>query len=156
MTIGAARPNARRSSWIARARHRSRSTRPAGRCCGTTNGIRKSPTSRRCWAPSRTCSRYCRRRRNSPRNSVDIQAAPGESDAMAHSIFISLTHQDTPIAAALEEALHALVGADLDVKYAGGPKVGSGPKSGENWMTWIVDQVKNCDFALVLLTPASI
>ena len=36
-------------------------------------------------------------------------------------------------------------------------QVGSGPDHGDNWMTWIAEfQVKQCDFALVLLTPASI
>src|SRR4029078_10526218 len=75
---------------------------------------------------------------------------------MAHSIFISLTQQDTPIAVALQDALRELVGDALEVHFSTSRQIGSGPDHGANWITGIVDEVRHCDFALILLTPASI
>lgn len=71
-------------------------------------------------------------------------------------IFISLTSEDAPLAEALETALGALLGESVHVHYSPSHRQGRSPKSGSNWFEWIVDQVGNCDFCLVLLTPQSV
>jgi len=76
--------------------------------------------------------------------------------AMNHRIFISLTAQDKPIADALKRALQRLIGDSLDVKFSPGLAVGDGPSHGQDWFEWIVDQVEHCDFAFIVLSPASI
>ena len=74
---------------------------------------------------------------------------------MAHGIFISLTHQDTALAEALRDILQALFGDFLQVHFSTSKELEGGIRSGEDWFQWIVDKVKGCDFAFVLITPAS-
>ncbi len=75
---------------------------------------------------------------------------------MTPSIFISLTHRDTSIAEALDRALKALLGEDAAVYFSTSKELRGGIGHGENWFQWIVDKVKECDFSLVLITPASV
>ena len=76
---------------------------------------------------------------------------------MPREIFISLTEHDKPIAEALGTAFAQVFGAGLlDVKYSPSRQVGGGIASGEDWFKWIVDRVKACHFALILVTPASV
>ena len=71
-------------------------------------------------------------------------------------IFISLTSEDAPLAEALEAALGALLGESVPVHYSTSKEHGRAPRAGTDWFQWIVDQVRGCDFCLVLLTPHSI
>ncbi len=75
---------------------------------------------------------------------------------MPRNIFISLTHGDTLIAEALREAIRALFGDFLQVHFSTSKEMDGGIRSGEDWLQWIVDRVVDCDFALILITPASV
>ena len=74
---------------------------------------------------------------------------------MSPVIFISHTSSDRAIAKALEEAVRALFGDRMSVAYSTSKEDGGIPP-GQNWITWITEQVRNSTVALVLLTPASI
>lgn len=74
---------------------------------------------------------------------------------MNRHIFVSLTKEDTPIAEALRTALKKLVGDTLTVHFSTSTEVGAGPGHGEDWFEWIVREVEECDFAFILVTPAS-
>ena len=75
---------------------------------------------------------------------------------MPHTVFISLTEQDTPIAEALRQAFADLFGDLVIVTFSTSKYLDEGIRHGEDWFEWIVKQVKACDFALILLTPASV
>lgn len=75
---------------------------------------------------------------------------------MAREIFISLTEHDTPIAEALKEAFKQLFGQALDVQFSSSKSVDGGIGMGEDWFQWIVERVKACHFALILITPSSV
>lgn len=76
---------------------------------------------------------------------------------MPREIFISLTEHDKPLAEALSAAFAQVFGDSLlEVKFSPSRQVGGGIASGEDWFKWIVDRVKACHFALILVTPASV
>ncbi len=75
---------------------------------------------------------------------------------MAHRVFISLTHQDTAIAEAMRTVLKDLFGDFLTVHFSTSKELAGGIRAGEDWFQWIVDQVKQCDFALILVSPSSV
>jgi tetratricopeptide (TPR) repeat protein len=75
---------------------------------------------------------------------------------MAREIFISLTVHDTPIARALEAAFQALFGDVYVPQFSSSKSIGTGISAGENWFKWIVERVRACDFALILITPSSV
>jgi tetratricopeptide (TPR) repeat protein len=76
---------------------------------------------------------------------------------MPREIFISLTEHDKPIAEALRDAFAQVFGDGLlEVKFSPSRQVGAGIASGEDWFKWIVERVKACHFALILVTPASV
>ena len=75
---------------------------------------------------------------------------------MSHKVFISLTQQDTPIAEALRQAFSELLGDLVKVVFSTSKHLESGIRHGEDWFEWIVKQVQECDFAMILLTPASV
>jgi tetratricopeptide (TPR) repeat protein len=71
-------------------------------------------------------------------------------------VFISLTSEDAPLGDALKHALTALLGESVPVNYSTSKELGRAPRAGGDWFAWIVDQVRGCDFCLVLLTPNSV
>jgi tetratricopeptide (TPR) repeat protein len=71
-------------------------------------------------------------------------------------IFVSHTHGDEPIVDALRDALGEIFGDFLKVTYSSSKELEGGIGHGEDWFKWIVQQVEQCDFAFVLLTPSSI
>jgi tetratricopeptide (TPR) repeat protein len=75
---------------------------------------------------------------------------------MAHSIFISLTQQDTPIAEALRHAIRRLLGDTVQVHFSTSKELSGGIRHGQDWFDWIVERVQQCDFAFILVTPASV
>lgn len=76
---------------------------------------------------------------------------------MQRQIFISLTEADTAIAEALRTAFYELFGKKAVMVHFSSSKTMEGSiHSGQNWFEWIVDRVKECDFALILITPASV
>lgn len=75
---------------------------------------------------------------------------------MAHSIFISLTQQDTRIAEALRDAIRRLFGDTVQVHFSTSKELGGGIRHGQDWFEWIVEKVQACDFAFILITPSSV
>ncbi len=71
-------------------------------------------------------------------------------------IFISHTHNDQPIADALAKLVAEIFGERVLVNYSSKKEREGGITPGENWFRWIVDQVRDADVALILLTPSSI
>src|SRR5215470_1857988 len=70
-------------------------------------------------------------------------------------IFISLTRADSEIAAAIKTALREILGIKIDVHYSTNQELGVGISHGEDWLKWIADRIRSCDFALLLITPNS-
>jgi len=75
---------------------------------------------------------------------------------MGRKIFISLTKQDSAIAVAIREAVRSLFGEFFEVHFSTSKETEGGIRSGEDWFQWIVQQVHECDFAMILVTPSSI
>ncbi len=75
---------------------------------------------------------------------------------MKHKIFISLTHRDTKIAEALSKAIKEIFGELFVINYSTSKELVGGIRGGSDWFKWIVEQVKGCDIALVLVTPNSV
>ena len=76
---------------------------------------------------------------------------------MPREIFISLTEHDKPIAEALASAFAQVFGEGLlEPRFSPSRQVGGGIASGADWFQWIVERVKACHFALILITPASV
>jgi hypothetical protein len=71
-------------------------------------------------------------------------------------IFISHTHGDQPLADALAALIEGLFGQDVKANYSSRKELNGGIAPGEDWFRWIVDQVREAEVALILLTPASI
>ena len=77
--------------------------------------------------------------------------------ALTREIFISLTEHDKPLAEALGQTFADVFGENLlEVKFSPSRQVGGGIATGEDWFQWIVERVKACHFALILITPASV
>ena len=75
---------------------------------------------------------------------------------MNNEIFISLTSADAAIAEALRIAIREFLGDKIKVFFSTSKELQGGVRHGEDWFQWIVDRVKGCDFALVLITPSSV
>lgn len=73
-----------------------------------------------------------------------------------YGIFISHTHSDQAIADALTALLEEVFSKAVQVNYSSRKELDGGIKPGEDWFRWIVEQVKQAEVALILLTPASI
>ena len=71
-------------------------------------------------------------------------------------IFISLTHSDHEIAEAITEVIQTLLPNQLQVSYSTSKEIDSGIKPGEDWIAWIGERVRTCDFVLALMTPTSV
>ena len=74
---------------------------------------------------------------------------------MSKGIFISHTHSDALLAKAIDNADKSLFGGRVEISYSTKKEEG-GIRTGQNWTTWIYNQVKEASVAIVLLTPASI
>jgi tetratricopeptide (TPR) repeat protein len=55
----------------------------------------------------------------------------------------------------LRQAFTDLLGEMVKCSFSTSKYVDEGIPHGEDWFQWIVEQVQECDFALILLTPAS-
>lgn len=74
---------------------------------------------------------------------------------MPREIFISLTKQDRKIVEALRDLLASLLGETVRLRFSTSMDLDEGIGHGEDWFQWIVKRVQECDFALIILTPAS-
>jgi TIR domain len=75
---------------------------------------------------------------------------------MKKQIFISFTHADKEIAQAIKDALHALLPYQVEVTFSPSKELDSGIGLGEDWIDWIGEHVRTCDFVLALITPTSV
>ena len=75
---------------------------------------------------------------------------------MKKQIFISFTHADKEIAQAIKDALHALLPYQVEVTFSPSKELDSGIGLGEDWIDWIGERVRTCDFVLALITPTSV
>lgn len=69
------------------------------------------------------------------------------------TIFVSHTASDKEIVEAFSTAVQGLLGEKVDLKISSSPE--HGPRPGEQWLTWIHEQVKESLFAIVFITPFS-
>jgi tetratricopeptide (TPR) repeat protein len=72
------------------------------------------------------------------------------------SVFISHTHSDKDLAVALKTLLNKVFLSRVESRFSTSKELGSGIDAGQDWFQWIVDQVRECEVAFVLLTPASV
>jgi tetratricopeptide (TPR) repeat protein len=70
-------------------------------------------------------------------------------------VFISHSHKDHPLAAALRNVLKEIF-PSVEVAFSSDKEAGGGPVAGSNWLDWINRQIVACQEALLLLTPYSI
>jgi tetratricopeptide (TPR) repeat protein len=70
-------------------------------------------------------------------------------------IFVSHAHIDAAIAAALKKLLVKIFD-DIEVDYSADLSAGGGIEAGANWLQWILDKVRSCNLAVVVLTPESL
>src|SRR3954468_4199646 len=70
-------------------------------------------------------------------------------------IFVSHTHGDVALVKAIETLIRTIFGERVLVSFSSSKEEG-GIKTGQDWYRWIVQQVRECHVALVLLTPASV
>lgn len=75
---------------------------------------------------------------------------------MSRKVFISLTKRDAGLADAMDAAIKDLFGGHIETFYSTKKELEGGIRSGENWFRWIVEQVKECDLAFILVTPNSV
>jgi len=73
------------------------------------------------------------------------------------SLFISHSAPDNEIATALKDAIYTLLSEDqslIKINYSSSAQ--SGPQGGEEWRTWIEQQIIDAQTVLVILTPESV
>ncbi len=72
-------------------------------------------------------------------------------------IFISHAHSDKIVAELLKGLFSSIFGeANVKVEFSSDESPGEGISPGANWYNWILDQVKSCDMALLVITPSSV
>lgn len=71
-------------------------------------------------------------------------------------IFLSHSHLDLSIAAALDELLTELFGDSVQVAYSSDQSAGGGIPPGDQWLQWIRNRIEESDKTYVILTPNSI
>ena len=71
-------------------------------------------------------------------------------------VFISLTDADSGIATAIRAAFKSLFGDEIKVFNSSSQELETGIRHGDDWFDWIVTRIRNCDFALFLITPLSV
>ena len=75
---------------------------------------------------------------------------------MSRRVFISLTKRDAGLADALDKAIKELFGGHIETFYSTKKELEGGIRGGQDWFRWIVEQVKKCDLAFILVTPNSV
>lgn len=75
---------------------------------------------------------------------------------MTKKVFISLTKKDSGLADAMSNAINELFGGHVATYYSTKKELEGGIRGGENWFQWIVEQVRQCDLAFILVTPNSV
>jgi TIR domain len=78
-----------------------------------------------------------------------------EAQTINREIFISLTRADSEIAGSIQTAIREILGIQIKVHYSSSEELGVGISHGEDWLRWIADRIRRCDFALLLVTPVS-
>lgn len=71
-------------------------------------------------------------------------------------VFLSHSHSDRILADGMRDLLANVFGDKIDVEYSSDRSAGGGIAPGEDWLPWIVQQVKESAWTLVLLTPDSL
>lgn len=75
---------------------------------------------------------------------------------MAHTVFISHSHDDKGLAEAVAEVIRTVASGTLEPKYSSADLPAAGIRSGGNWFRTLVEWVRDARFTVVLLTPGSI
>ena len=71
-------------------------------------------------------------------------------------VFVSHAHSDEPLVRALAAMLERLFGTKIGAVNYSSRKERGGIEPGEEWFGWIVNQVRDADFVLLMLTPNSV
>lgn len=71
-------------------------------------------------------------------------------------IFVSHTHADVQIVNALRDFLKEFFGERVKLRYSSSPTHEEGVSPGEDWLSWIQQQVRESELTLVLLTAESV
>jgi tetratricopeptide (TPR) repeat protein len=71
-------------------------------------------------------------------------------------IFVSHTHADHALVEALRDLVTAVFDDQVVVNFSTNKELEGGISSGQDWYRWIIEQVRDCHVALILLTPASV
>lgn len=84
-----------------------------------------------------------------------ILDGPPEPDIKSgrYSIFISHIHENEAVAKKLKEYLLDLFPSEIDVFISGDP---DSIPAGQDWFRTIIDAINDCDYMIILCTPASI
>jgi tetratricopeptide (TPR) repeat protein len=70
-------------------------------------------------------------------------------------IFVSHAHTDAPLARSLQDLI-TTVFDEVEVDYSSDVSAGGGIEAGTDWLQWILDKLRSCDMAVVVLTPESL
>ena len=80
----------------------------------------------------------------------------GTAMRISKSLFISHSHKDKQLAAALSGAVKRVFGDRLRIQYSSSDLSEEAPRSGEDYFRWIVEAVEESEVSFVLLTPSSV
>jgi tetratricopeptide (TPR) repeat protein len=75
---------------------------------------------------------------------------------MAKNVFISHAHDDKALADAVTELVRRVFDEHAVVGYSSDHSSGGGIQAGSQWLAWILQQIRQSDVTIVMLTPASI
>lgn len=70
-------------------------------------------------------------------------------------VFISHTHADHGLADALRDLIKVAFGDKVSLEYSSDQSAGGGIAPGNDWLEWILNQIKESQCTLVFLTPRS-
>ncbi|NHC16329.1 TIR domain-containing protein [Motilibacter deserti] len=79
-----------------------------------------------------------------------------QAKAVKPKVFVSHTHTDKALDAAVRQAIRSLFGDAVDVASSSDRESQGSIAPGENWFEWIVRQVQEARVTFVLLTPTSV
>lgn len=72
------------------------------------------------------------------------------------SVFVSHSHKDADLASAVKELIRYILDSEVTVDYPSDTALGEGIPVGTNWLDWIMGRVRECDVALMILSPESL